>query len=70
MKRLLVICHLSFVIGLAAFAQSNVTYDLRIGTTAQNTLLAQFPDNYAGEKINIKVNVDQSPITNHPSRIL
>ena len=79
MKRLLVICHLSFVIGLAAFAQSNVTYDLRIGTTAQNTLLAQFPDNYAGEKINIKVNVERLTVsgldsldfifTNHQSPI-
>ena len=37
------------------FAQSNVTCSLRVGTTAENALLADFPDSYAGEKVNIKL---------------
>ena len=55
MKRLLVIGHLSLVICLAAFGQSNLTYELKIGTTGNVTLLNDFPDSYAGEKVNIKV---------------
>ena len=55
MKRLLVICHLLLVIGLAASAQSNLTYELKIGTTGENTLLAEFPESYSGEKVNIGI---------------
>jgi len=55
MKRLLVIGHLSLVICLAVFGQSNLTYELKIGTTGNVTLLNDFPDSYAGEKVNIKV---------------
>ena len=55
MKRVLVICHLTLVICLAAFGQSNVTYELQVGVTGENSLLADFPESYAGEKINIKV---------------
>ena len=55
MKRVLVICHLTLVICLSAFAQSNLTYELHVGTTGENTVLANFPESYAGEKINIKV---------------
>ena len=58
MKRVLVICHLTLVICLSAFAQSNLTYELHVGTTGENALLADFPESYAGEKINIKVNVE------------
>ena len=58
MKRLLVIGHLSFVIGLATFAQSNVTYQLHIATTDQVAVLDTFPESYAGEKINITVRVE------------
>ena len=57
--------HLPFtiylVIGLLSlvvhplFAQSNLTYELHVGTTGENTVLANFPESYAGEKINIKV---------------
>ena len=36
-------------------AQSNVTYELKVGTTGDNTLLAEFPESYAGEKINIRI---------------
>ena len=58
MKRVLVICHLTLVICLSAFAQSNLTYELHVGTTGENTVLANFPESYAGEKINIKVSVE------------
>ena len=40
---------------LAVFAQSNVTYELKVGTTGENRLLAEFPESYAGEKVNIRV---------------
>ena len=43
------------VIGSPMMAQSNLTYELKIGATAENTLLADFPDSYAGEKINISL---------------
>ena len=62
MKRVLVICHLTLVICLSAFAQSNLTYELRVGTTGENTLLAEFPESYSGEKINITVHVE--PLAN------
>ena len=55
MRRLFVICHLSLVICFAAFGQSNVTYELKVGTTGENTLLKEFPESYSGEKININV---------------
>ena len=43
------------VLGSPMMAQSNVTYELKVGTTGENTLLAEFPESYAGEKININV---------------
>ena len=36
-------------------AQSNLTYDLKVGTTGENKLLKEFPESYAAEKVNIKV---------------
>ena len=36
-------------------AQSNLTYKLKVGTTGENTLLAEFPDSYSGEKVNIGI---------------
>ena len=79
-KGLLVLCLLSifnFQFSICQ-AQSNVTYALRVGTTGENTLLAEFPDSYAGEKVNVSVSIEkdnldfiftnhQSPITNHQS---
>ena len=47
-----VLCFLGTLVSPLS-AQSNVTYTLRVGTTAENTLLAQFPESYAGEKVNI-----------------
>ena len=55
MKRIFVICHLTFVICFAAFAQSNLTYSLRVGATRDVTLLEDFPESFAGEKVNIKL---------------
>ena len=46
---------LALALGLAAFAQSNLTYDLKIGTTGENKLLVEFPESYAAEKVNIKL---------------
>ena len=43
------------VLGSPLSAQSNVTYELKVGTTGENALLKEFPENYAGEKININV---------------
>ena len=43
------------VLGSPLSAQSNVTYELKVGTTGENALLAEFPESYAGEKININV---------------
>ena len=46
---------IALMLNLAAFAQSNLTYDLKVGTTGENRLLAEFPESYAGEKVNIRV---------------
>ena len=53
MRRIFVICHLTFLICLAAFAQSNLTYELRIGATRDVVLLEDFPESFAGEKVNV-----------------
>ena len=37
------------------FAQSNLTYELKVGTMGENTVLTEFPESYQGEKVNIKV---------------
>jgi len=42
-------------LSLCAFAQSKVTYELKIGTTGEVQVLTEFPDNYEGEKVNIQV---------------
>ena len=41
--------------GLASFAQSNLTYELKVGTAGEVQILEDFPEVYAGEKINIKL---------------
>ena len=35
--------------------QSNLMYELKVGTTGENRLLQEFPESYSGEKINIRV---------------
>ena len=44
-----------FFIASTSFAQSNLTYTLKVGTTGENTLLAEFPESVAGEKVNVRV---------------
>jgi len=53
---------LLLIFSLSAFAQSNLTYELRVGTTAENTVLANFPESYAGEKINITVSIEKDSL--------
>ena len=53
-KYILVLCLLSFV-HYPIFAQSNLTYELRVGATGENRLLQEFPEVYQAEKINIKL---------------
>ena len=36
-------------------AQSNLTYDLKVGTTGEVAVVNDFPESYAGEKVNITV---------------
>ena len=47
------------------WAQSNLTYTLKVGTTGENALVAEFPESYAGEKINIKVSGERLPVTDY-----
>ena len=61
MKRFLLYSMFCILCSFTAFAQSNVNYDLKIGTTGENSLLTSFPDSYAGEKINISISVEQLP---------
>ncbi len=57
MRRLLAVSYWLLAISFATFAQSNLTYELKVGTTGENTLLAEFPETYAAEKINISCRV-------------
>ena len=58
MKRLLAVSYWLLAVSFATFAQSNLMYELRVGTTRENRLLAEFPESYAGEKVNIKLRVE------------
>ena len=49
----LALCSLFFV--PSSLAQSNLTYELKVGSTGENGLLAAFPESYAGEKVNIRI---------------
>ena len=51
---ILILCLLSFYLCPIA-AQSNLTYELRVGTTGEVQLLSDFPERYEGEKVNIQV---------------
>lgn len=54
MKRLFILGILSVIL-CPIFAQSNLTYELRVGSTAYSALLDTFPDSYASEKVNITI---------------
>lgn len=56
----------SWLLALPLMAQSHITYELKVGATGENTLLAGFPDSYAGEKVNIRVQtatLEHKPLT-------
>ena len=48
---------LALLFSIGVMAQSNLTYELKVGTTAENKLLAEFPESYAGEKVNIRIQI-------------
>ena len=50
---------------LSAFAQSNLTYELKVGTTGEVQVLKDFPESYAGEKVNVRIQL--SAISLQPS---
>ena len=52
---ILVLCLLSFVHNPVCQAQSNITHTLRVGAEGEVALLNEFPEVYAGEKVNIHV---------------
>ena len=37
------------------FAQSNVTYEVKVGTQGEVKVLQDFPESYAAEKVNISI---------------
>lgn len=43
------------LLSLSASAQSNLTYELKVAATGTVTLLDEFPDTYAAEKVNIRI---------------
>lgn len=55
--RLRVIGFVLFVLSPFAFmmAQSNLTYELKVGATGDVQVLKTFPESYAGEKVNIRI---------------
>ena len=58
MKRLMAIGYWLMVIALPTWAQSQVTYNLRVGTTGEVALLSEFPEVYEAEKLNITVTTE------------
>ena len=49
---------IAMLCSVIAFAQSNLTYALKVGTTGENVLLTDFPESYAGEKVNVQLRVE------------
>ena len=45
----------ALLFSVIAFAQSNLTYTLRIAATGEVAVLADFPESYTGEKVNIRI---------------
>ena len=58
------ILSLLVLFSLSALAQqSNLTYELKVGSTGEVKVLQEFPESYAGEKINITVTGYRLPVT-------
>ena len=49
------IAALFLLFSLSVFGQSNLTYELKVGTTGENTVLTEFPESYQGEKVNVRI---------------
>ena len=46
---------------LSLFAQSQLTYELKVGATGEVQVLTAFPESYAGEKVNVRI--ETAPLT-------
>ena len=46
---------IAMLCSVIAFAQSNLTYELKVGATGDVQVLTDFPESYAGEKVNIRI---------------
>ena len=46
---------IAMLCSVIALAQSNLTYELKVGATGDVLVLTDFPESYAGEKVNIRV---------------
>lgn len=60
--KILVLALGSWLLAPSAFAQSNVTFPLHIGATGEVALLEEFPETFAGEKVNITL-ADETYLT-------
>ena len=70
MRRLWLLAISYWLLAAPLFAQSNLTYPVQVGTTGEVQLLATFPENYAGEKVNITLHytIHNSQFTIHNSQ--
>ena len=55
MRRFILVFSLYSLFFTPLWAQSNLTYELKVGTTGEVTLLAEFPEVYEAEKLNIRI---------------
>ena len=51
------------------FAQSNLTYELKVGTTGDVQVLTDFPESYAGEKVNIRIQTAALKVESQKSKV-
>ena len=51
------------------FAQSNLTYDLKVGATGDVQVLKTFPESYAGEKVNIRIQTAALKVESQKSKV-
>ena len=51
----LILSVLCILYSVFSFAQSNLTYELKVGTTGEVQVLTDFPESYQGEKVNVRI---------------
>ena len=68
MRRILLLAISCWLLASSAWAQSNLTYELKVGSTGEVAILRDFPESYAGEKVNIRV--ESSELRVERSRIV